>query len=106
MTRRILLAGVCALLLSSQACVESPKPNPAERQQPAWVPAPLESPRPDRSAIEQAVDQCTKEVQKALPNDKFDAYVEGSRVKYLATKEAEFQFEKCMSKKGYPISAQ
>lgn len=111
MRTRIRLAAVCALLFVLQACVESPKPvlapRPVEAPKPAWVPTPLESPKPGlHSAIEQTVDNCKREVQRALPEDKFDAYVEGSRVKYLATKEAEFQFEKCMSKNGYPISAQ
>ncbi len=108
MRRHIRLAGALALLLSSQACAESPKPVPAPKtlETPKLV-EPKEPLKADvRSALRRTVDKCTKEVRKDLPDDKFDAYLEGSRVNYLATKEAEFKFEKCMSENGYPISAQ
>ena len=108
MTRHIRLAGALALLLSSQACAESPKPVPSHTfSDTPKLEEPKEPLKSDvRSAFKQTVDKCTKEVRRALPDDKFDAYVEGSRVKYLATKEAEFKFEKCMSENGYPITAQ
>jgi hypothetical protein len=108
MTRHIRLAGALALLFSSQACVESPKPVQAPKSfETPKLAEPKEPLKSDvRRGIKQTVDKCTKEVRKALPDDKFDAYVEGSRVNYLATKEAEFKFEKCMSENGYPISAQ
>lgn len=108
MRRPIRLASALTLLLSSQACVESPQPvvapKPVETPQ---LTEPKESLKSDvRRALKQTVDKCTKEVRTAFPDDKFDAYVEGSRVNYLATKEAQFTFEKCMSENGYPISAQ
>ncbi len=107
MTRYIRLAGVLSLLLSSQACVESPKPvAPPKPLETPGLTEPKEPLKSDvRNAINKTVDQCTTEVRKALPNDKFDAYVQGSHVNYLATKEAEFEFKKCMSENGYPISA-
>ena len=107
MARHIRLAGALAFLLSSQACVESPQPVQAPKPvEPQQLMEPKESLKSDvRSAIKRTVDKCAKEVRTALPDDKFDAYVEGSRVNYLATKEAEFTFEKCMSENGYPISA-
>ncbi len=108
MTRHIRVAAALALLLSSQACVESPKPAPAPKslETPKLV-EPKEPLKPEvRSALKRTVDKCTKEVRNALPDDKFDAYLEGSRVNYLATKAAEFKFEKCMSENGYPISVQ
>src|SRR5215212_5214052 len=103
MTRHIRLAGVLALLLSSQACVESPKPLPATPK--SFETPPLTEPKEPlksdvRRAIKRTVDKCTKEVRTALPDDKFEAYMEGSRVIYLATKEAEFKFEQCMSENG------
>ena|SRR5918994_1687495 len=108
MTRYIRLAGLLALLFSSQACAESPKTLPApQRFETPQLTEPMEPLKPEvRGAIKQALDKCTKEVRKALPDDKFDAYLEGSHINYLATKEAEFEFKKCMSENGYPISAQ
>jgi len=108
MTRYIRVAGVLALLFTSQACAESAKPMPAPQGfETPQLTEPKEPLKPEvRSAIKQALDKCTEEVRKALPNDKFDAYLEGSHINYLATKEAEFQFKKCMSESGYPISAQ
>jgi len=108
MTRYIRLVTVLSLLLSSQACAESSKPVPAaQRFETPQLTEPKEPLKPEvRSAIKQALDKCTKEVRKALPDDKFDAYLEGSHVNYLATKEAEFQFKKCMSENGYPITAE
>src|SRR5215213_2946734 len=108
MTRHIRLAGVLALLLSSQACAESPKPMPApQRFETPQLTEPKEPLNPEvRSAMKQALDKCTEEVRKALPGEKFDAYLEASHINYLATKEAEFKFKKCMSENGYPISTQ
>ena len=108
MTRLIRLAGVLSLLLSSQACAESPKPLPApQRFETPQLTEPKEPLRPEvRGAIKQALDKCTEEVRKVLPDDKFDAYLEGSHINYLATKEAEFKFKRCMSESGYPINAQ
>ena len=108
MTRYIRVAGVLALLFSSQACAESHKAVPAtQRFETPQLAEPKEPLKPDvRSAIKQALDKCKEEVRKDLPNDKFDAYLEGSHINYLATKDAEFQFKKCMSENGYPISAQ
>jgi hypothetical protein len=108
MTQHIRLAGALALLLSSQACAESPQPVPAPKSfGTPGLTEPKEPLKPDvRRAIKRTLDTCIKEVRTALPNDTFDAYLEGSGVNYLATKEAEFQFQKCMSENGYPISAQ
>jgi hypothetical protein len=98
---------VLSLLLSSQACAESPRPLPApQRFETPQLTEPKEPLKPEiRSAIKQALDKCTDEVRKGLPDDKFDAYMEGSDINYLATKEAEFKFKKCMSENGYPITA-
>ena len=59
MTRHIRLAGVLALLFSSQACAESPKPVPAtQRFETPQLSEPKEPLKPDvRSAIKQALDK-------------------------------------------------
>ena len=58
---------------------------------------------PLRSDLERAVDSCTHTVHHHHPD--FDAYGEGSSViLFGATPESRFEFHKCMSKKGYPLT--
>lgn len=58
--------------------------------------------RPLRSDLERAVDSCAQSVHRDDPD--FEAYSEGSSVINLfGTPESRFKFQKCMSKKGYPL---
>jgi hypothetical protein len=58
---------------------------------------------PLRTDLERAVDSCTQSVHRNDPD--FDAYNEGSSViLFGATPESRFEFHKCMSKKGYPLT--
>ena len=58
--------------------------------------------RPLHSDLERAVDSCAQSVHRDDPD--FDAYSEGSSVINLfGTPESRFKFQKCMSKKGYPL---
>ena len=58
---------------------------------------------PLRSDLERAVDSCTQSVHRDDPD--FDAYSQGSSViLFGATPESRFNFHKCMSKKGYPLT--
>lgn len=53
--------------------------------------------------FERTVRKCTKEVQRAFPSDRFDAYSEGTKVRFIGTPEANFKFQKCMSRNGHPL---
>jgi TPR repeat protein len=53
--------------------------------------------------FERTVRKCTKEVQRAFPSDHFDAYSEGTKVRFIGTPEANFKFQKCMSRNGHPL---
>lgn len=57
-----------------------------------------------RTDFEHTVNRCTKQVQKTVPSHQFDAYAEGPRVRYLGAPDAHFEFEKCMSKNGHPLT--
>jgi uncharacterized protein len=53
--------------------------------------------------FERTVRKCTKEVQRAFPSDRFDAYSEGTKVRFIGTPESNFKFQKCMSRNGHPL---
>jgi TPR repeat protein len=52
---------------------------------------------------ESPLETCVKQVQKQLPRDSFDAYVEGNIIKMFGTPESFFKFRKCMSMSGFPL---
>jgi len=79
--------------------VESPKEAESSKKVQKKI-----TPKADeRSDFERTVRKCTKEVQRAFPSDRFDAYSEGTRVRFIGTPEANFKFQKCMSGNGHPL---
>jgi uncharacterized protein len=82
--------------------IEPPKKVESSKKVPKKI-----TPKPeDRKDFERTVDRCTKEVQRAFPSDPFEAYPEGTRVRFIGTPEANVKFQKCMSKNGHPLVAE
>jgi TPR repeat protein len=79
--------------------------NMSKRAENTGPPEKETSIEPDsRTDFERTVYKCTKQVQSSPPSHQFEAYAEGSRVRYLGTPDAYLKFETCMSKNGHPLT--
>ena len=79
--------------------VESPKKAESSKKVQKKI-----TPKADEPGdFERTVGRCRKEVQRAFPSDRFDAYLEGTKVRFIGTPEANFKFQKCMSRNGHPL---
>lgn len=61
-------------------------------------------PTPPSAMFDSTVERCIKQVHKEVGSEQFDAYVEGTLVRYIGTAEERFKFDKCLSKNGVSIT--
>ena len=87
--------------IEPQEKVEPPKKAEFQKKVPKNITPKLDQ----RGGFERTVGRCTKEVQRAFSADSFDAYTEGTHVRFFGTPEANFKFKKCMSRNGHPLVA-
>jgi len=82
--------------------IEPPKKAESSKKAPKKI-----TPKPDEpSDFKRTVGRCAKEVRRAFPSDRFEAYSEGTHVRFIGTPEANFTFQKCMSRNGHPLVAE
>ena len=103
LTLIVIVSSVCVIV--SSLLVNAAEPlTPLDKKSFKTIPFDPAPPEAQRRELERVVALCVKTVEREVPGDPFEAYVDGGIVNSIGIERERFNFWKCMTESGHPLA--
>lgn len=103
LTLIVIASSVCMIV--SSLLVNAAEPlTPLDKKSFKTIPFDPAPPEAQRRELERVVALCVKTVEREVPSDPFEAYVDGGIVNSVGIDRGRFKFWKCMKESGHPLA--